>query len=76
MVGTPPPQPTVINTGMGFKEYLLENDQGIFIDTKNEDKRIELSLQQYTMLVDKSHLKPIDDEAERIVKKAGSFDQR
>lgn len=57
-----------------FKNYAT--DKGTFIDTKNDDNPVKLSKEQYTMLVNKNHLKPADDKAEEIKKAAGSFDQR
>ena len=67
-----------------FKDFVNTDDdetdfvdgEGVYLDTKNQDKRIRLTHQRYVMRVDKTHLKPDDKIAKEIYKKAGSFDNR
>ena len=55
---------------MGFKQYLKEeddNDEGLFIDTSNNDIKVKLSKSDYLYTRNKDHLDPVDATAKEIV---------
>jgi hypothetical protein len=64
---------------MGFKAYVEGTQElaskGKFRNTETNEVEV-LGLEQYCMKVDKTMLKPEDDDAKRIKKHAGKHDQR